>query len=234
MARSVLAALALALPLAGSLQVAAPALPHARAAAPPQLQPRAAVRLADDDEPDPGAVIKDAAGKMKKTISNVQESLATLRVGRASPSLLDRVEVEYYGAPTPLNQLASVTCPTASQLVVDVYDKSAIGDVEKALFESDLGMTPNSDGKVIRLNVPALTEDRRKELAKTAKGLGEDGKVALRNIRKSALDKVKKMKKAIGDDAAKDAEDEVDKLMKKNEGEVSGLVTQREKEIMTV
>ena len=168
--------------------------------------------------------------------------------------------------------MASVSAPTASQLVIDPYDKSALGDVEKALFESDLGMTPNNDGKVIRLNVPALTEERRKELgtrrehratrsvgaphaplraasltrapratslgclgaAKTAKSLGEDGKVALRNIRKTALDKIKKMKKAIGEDVAKDSEDGVQKVVKKYEDEVASLVSAREKEIMTI
>ena len=121
----------------------------------------APIHAAEEDEtPDPQVVIKDAVQKMKKSVASVQESLSTLRVGRASPSLLDRVEVDYYGAPTPLNQLASVTAPTATQLLVDPYDKSAIGDVEKALSLSDLGMTPNSDGKVIRLNVPQLTEER--------------------------------------------------------------------------
>mmetsp|Transcript_69380 Transcript_69380/g.137588 ORF Transcript_69380/g.137588 Transcript_69380/m.137588 type:complete len:240 (-) Transcript_69380:131-850(-) len=198
----------------------------------------AAVRLAaEEEEVTPAAakqVVKEAESKMKKSVSSVQESLSTLRVGRASPSLLDRVSVEYYGAPTPLNQLASVTAPTASQLVVDVFDKSCLGDVEKALFESDLGMTPNNDGKVIRLNVPQLTTDRRKELTKTAKSLGEDGKVALRNIRKGAIDKLKKMKKALGEDAAKDYEEEVQACIKKYEGEVVELVSQRETEIMTV
>jgi len=171
---------------------------------------------------------------MKKSVASLQDSLSTLRVGRANPSLLDRVQVDYYGAPTPLNTLASITAPSASQLVIDVYDKAAIGDVEKALFESDLGMTPNNDGKVIRLNVPALTEERRKELAKTAKSLGEEGKVAIRNIRKGAIDKIKKMKKEIGEDIAKDSEDEVQKVVKKYEGEMDGLISQREKEIMTV
>ena len=170
----------------------------------------------EDEDPDPDAVIKDAVDKFKKTIASTQESLMTLRVGRANPGLLDRVEVNYYDTPTPLNQLASVTAPTASQLVVDVYDKSALGDVERALLESDIGMTPNNDGKIIRLNVPALTEERRKELAKTAKGLGEDGKVAIRNIRKGALDKIKKMKKAIGEDAVKDGEESMQKAVKKN------------------
>ena len=199
----------------------------------PAVRRHAAVCLSDE-EPDPDAVIDEAEEKMRDTISFVQEQLSTLRVGRASPSLLDRVMVEYYETPTPLNQLASVTAPTASQLVVDVYDKSAIGDVEKALFESDIGMTPSSDGKIIRLNVPALTEDRRKELAKTAKSLGEDGKVALRNIRKGALDKIKKMKKAIGEDLVKDYEDGVQKAVKKYEDEVGGLVASREKDILTV
>jgi len=205
---------------------------------PPAVATAAACRTAvirlEEDDPDPQAVIEDAVGKMKKTLGSVQDSLATLRVGRASPNLLDRVEVDYYGAMTPLNQLASVTAPTASQLVVDVYDKSAIGDVEKALFESDIGMTPNSDGKVIRLNVPQLTEERRKELAKTAKSLGEDGKVAIRNIRKTAIDKIKKMKKAIGEDAVKEEEENVQKAVKKYETEVVDLVASREKEIMTV
>lgn len=104
----------------------------------------------------------DAEDKMKKSVSNMREQLSTLRVGRASPSLLDRVIVDYYDTPTPLNQLASVSAPTPSQLVVDVYDKSSIGTVEKALLLSDLGMNPSNDGKVIRLNVPQLTSERRK------------------------------------------------------------------------
>jgi len=210
------------------------ALLRARVAVAASRRRHADVLLADDAEPDPGAVIKEAESKMKKSVASVQESLATLRVGRANPSLLDRVQVDYYGAPTPLNQLASVTAPSASQLVVDVYDKSAMGDVERALMESDLGMTPNNDGQVIRLNVPALTEERRKELAKTAKTLGEEGKVAIRNIRKGAIDKIKKMKKAVGEDVAKDKEEEVQKVVKKYESEVIDNVAQREKEIMTV
>lgn len=221
--------------LASSLQLSAPARPAAAAACTivKPLARTALICMADDD-PDPKAVISDAEDKFKKTCSNVQEQLSTLRVGRANPGLLDRVEVNYYDCPTPLNQLASVTAPTASQLVVDVFDKGVLGDVERALIESDLGMTPNNDGKVIRLNVPALTEDRRKDLAKTAKGIGEDGKVAVRNIRKTALDKIKKMKKAIGEDATKDAEESVQKIVKKYEEEVGSLVSAREKEIMTV
>lgn len=223
--------LALASPLLTASLRVAPS-PLGFTAATPRTCRRTAVIVAADEEPDPKAEIKQATEKMKKTISSVQENLSTLRVGRATPSLLDRVEVNYYDTPTPLNQLASVVAATASQLVVDVYDKSCLGDVEKALYESDLGMTPSNDGKVIRLNVPALTTERRAELSKTAKSLGEEGKVAIRNIRKSALDKIKKMKKAIGDDAAKDAEEEVQKVVKKFESDVVELVTQRENEIM--
>ena len=227
--------LAAVLPIVSSYQLAPAACRHAPAhAATAQFSSRTAIVRMEDEDPDPDAVIKDAVDKFKKTIASTQESLMTLRVGRANPGLLDRVEVNYYDTPTPLNQLASVTAPTASQLVVDVYDKSALGDVERALLESDIGMTPNNDGKIIRLNVPALTEERRKELAKTAKSLGEDGKVAVRNIRKGSLDKIKKMKKAIGEDAVKDGEESMQKAVKKYEDEVVKIVSDREKEIMTV
>ena len=209
--------------------------PHNTAASASTALRHAQIRCEDDGrDTDPEVVISEAVDKMKKSVANVQDQLGTLRVGRASPSLLDRVSVNYYDTPTPLNQLASVTAPTASQLVVDVYDKSAIGDVERALMESDLGMTPNSDGKVIRLNVPALTTERRKELTKTAKSLGEDGKVALRNIRKGAIDKIKKMKKALGEDVVKDKEDDVQKAIKKYEDEVGKLVDDKNEDIMKV
>ena len=177
----------------------------------------------------------DAEDKMKKSISNMREQLATLRVGRASPSLLDRVMVDYYETPTPLNQLASVSAPTPTQLVVDVYDKSSMGDVEKALMVSDLGMTPSNDGKVIRLNVPQLTAERRTELAKTARSLGEDGKVAIRNVRKSALDKIKKLTKdGLGEDEGKDRQEEIQTAVKASEKEVDDVVKKKEDEITTV
>mmetsp|Transcript_24617 Transcript_24617/g.69193 ORF Transcript_24617/g.69193 Transcript_24617/m.69193 type:complete len:174 (+) Transcript_24617:3-524(+) len=173
---------------------------------------------------------------MKKTLANVQEQLSTLRVGRATPDMLDRVMVEYYGAPTLLKQLASVTCPTATQLVVDVYDKSALGDVEKGLMISDIGMTPSNDGTVIRLNVPQLTKERRFELAKTARSIGEDGKTALRNVRRGAIDKIKKAVKTNGvsEDESKDMESKVDKKLKKYETEMEDAVSARETEIITL
>lgn len=221
------------------LYAALPALNIGLAPQAHRLAPRrcGALFMEDGDAPDfdGGALLKDSGGRMKKSVSNVQEQLATIRVGRAAPSMLDRIEVEYYGAPTPLNQLASVTAPSAQQLVIDVFDKSAMGDVEKALMMSDLGMTPNNDGKVIRLNVPQLTEDRRKELAKNAKTLGEDGKVAIRNIRRDAIDKIKKAEKTgLGKDESADLQDEIQKSLKKFEGEIESLVTQRDKEIMTL
>tara|TARA_B110001452_G_scaffold171052_1_gene143172 strand:+ start:275 stop:949 length:675 start_codon:yes stop_codon:yes gene_type:complete len=221
------------------LYAALPALNIGLAPQAHRLAPRrcGALFMEDGDAPDfdGGALLKDSGGRMKKSVSNVQEQLATIRVGRAAPSMLDRIEVEYYGAPTPLNQLASVTAPSAQQLVIDVFDKSAMGDVEKALMMSDLGMTPNNDGKVIRLNVPQLTEDRRKELAKNAKTLGEEGKVAIRNIRRDAIDKIKKAEKTgLGKDESADLQDEIQKSLKKFEGEIESLVTQRDKEIMTL
>mmetsp|Transcript_48318 Transcript_48318/g.155498 ORF Transcript_48318/g.155498 Transcript_48318/m.155498 type:complete len:294 (-) Transcript_48318:142-1023(-) len=187
-------------------------------------------------EVDLDVVVSDAEERMKKSLSSVQEQLATLRVGRATPDMLDRVLVDYYDTPTPLKQLASVTCPTATQLVVDVYDKSALGDVEKGLMASDIGMTPSNDGSVIRLNVPQLTKDRRVELAKTAKGIGEGGKTALRNVRRDAIDKIKKAVKAAGlsEDASKDKEGAVDKKLKKYEGSLDEAVSAREKEITTL
>lgn len=201
----------------------------------PAVAARHAHVLLQEDGFDTKALTKDADERMKKTVSSVTEKLATLRVGRASADMLDRVMVTYYETPTPLNQLASVSTPTAQQLVVDPYDKSVIGDIERALIESDVGMTPNNDGSVIRLNVPTLTAERRKELAKTAKGLGEEGKVALRNIRRDAIDKVKKMQKdGLGEDESKAVQGKIDKSIKKAEGEVEGATAQREKEITTL
>eukprot|EP00316_Scyphosphaera_apsteinii_P009548 CAMPEP_0119308782 /NCGR_PEP_ID=MMETSP1333-20130426/12762_1 /TAXON_ID=418940 /ORGANISM="Scyphosphaera apsteinii, Strain RCC1455" /LENGTH=234 /DNA_ID=CAMNT_0007312627 /DNA_START=12 /DNA_END=716 /DNA_ORIENTATION=- len=194
-----------------------------------------AICQAEDVDVDVNKLVNEASGKMKKSVGNVQEQLATLRVGRASTDMLDRVQVDYYGMPTPLNQLASVSTPTSQQLLVDVYDKSCLGDVERALMESDLGMTPSNDGSVIRLNVPMLTAERRKELAKTAKSLGEDGKVALRNIRRDAIDKIKKAQKSgLSEDESKQNQNTVDKEVKKMEKEIATLVEKREAEILKI
>jgi ribosome recycling factor len=174
--------------------------------------------------------------KMMKSMDSVMNSLATIRTGRANAAILDRVMVEYYGAPTPLNQLASISVASAQQLTVDPYDKSAMGAVEKGITEADLGIMPSNDGALIRLNIPSLTEERRKELLKQCKGLGEEGKVALRNIRRDGVDKLKKLEKCsdISKDQSADGQDEMQKLIDKYVKDIDGLVSKKEKEVMTV
>ena len=136
-----------------------------------------------------------AEEKMSKSLENLQGNLASLRTGRASPDILSRVTIDYYGAPTPLMQLASVSVTSSSQLLVDPYDKSAIADIERGIMDSNVGLTPNSDGEIIRLSVPQLTGDTRKTLAKEAKAIGEECKIAVRNIRRDAIETVKKFEK---------------------------------------
>jgi len=181
-------------------------------------------------------VTLDSEERMLKSIESVVTNLATIRTGRANASILDRVKVDYYGAPTPLNQLASISVASAQQLTVQPYDKSSLKDIEKGIIESDLGITPSNDGTVIRLNIPALTEERRKDLLKQCKGLGEEGKVALRNIRRDGVEKLKKMEKAsdISKDQSADGQDEMQKLIDKYTKEIDGLVAKKEKELMTV
>lgn len=137
-------------------------------------------------------VLTQTKEKMEKAIAAYQRELATVRAGRANPSLLDKVTVEYYGAQTPLNQLSSINVPEARMLVITPYDKTAIGDIEKAILKADLGLTPTSDGNMIRIAIPALTEERRKELVKVVKKYAEEAKVAVRNVRRDANDDLKK------------------------------------------
>ncbi|CAM9283983.1 unnamed protein product [Chrysoparadoxa australica] len=179
---------------------------------------------------------KEAESKMVKSVESMQQNLATLRTGRANPSILDRVQVEYYGTPTPLNQVAGVKTTSATQLMVDPYDKGCLADIERAILESGIGLNPNNDGSVIRLNIPPVTEDRRKELCKEAKSIGEEGKVAIRNIRRDAVDTAKKAEKSkeLSQDQSKDATGEIQKLTDKYTKQVDTLVTAKEKDIMTV
>jgi ribosome recycling factor len=174
--------------------------------------------------------------RMHKSVDAVKTNLMTVRTGRANASILDRIQVDYYGAPTPLNQLAGVSVASAQQLIVTPYDKSVAGDIEKAIMESDLGVTPTNDGSAIRINIPSLTEDRRKELLKTCKSIGEDGKVAVRNVRRDGVDAIKKMEKAgdVGEDEMKDGIDAVQKLTDQYVKEIDGIVSKKEKEVMTV
>lgn len=173
---------------------------------------------------------------MTKTIESVKASFNTVRTGRANPSLLDRVIVQYYGADTPLNQIASVSVSGTSTLLVEPYDKAAVADIERALLEADTGLTPMSDGQTIRLAVPPLTQERRVSLVKQVKGLAEDGRVALRNIRRDAVDSVKKLekKKALGKDESKAIQDDIQKLTDKYVKQIDTLYKQKDADIMKV
>ena len=137
-------------------------------------------------------IIKNVESKMNKTIASLEEKLKTVRAGRANPSSLDRVTVDYYGSQTPLKQLATISVPEATQLCIKPFDKSCLKDIEKAIFESNLGYTPNNDGESIRIVIPPLTEDRRRELIKQVKAIGEESKISIRNIRHEGIEDIKK------------------------------------------
>ena len=174
--------------------------------------------------------------KMEKTISVLKHELSTLKAGRANPSLLDRISVEYYGTVTPLNQLANISAPEPRVLTISPWDVKSIPVIEKAILKSDLGINPSNDGKMIRLVVPQLTEERRKDLAKLIKKLGEDAKVAMRNIRRDANEQLKKLKKdgKITEDELKKSEEDTHKVTDKCIKEVEKSVEIKEKEIMEV
>lgn len=182
--------------------------------------------------PDADAVVKEAEDKMKSSVTKCQDSLGTLVAGQVDPGVLDGVTVEVYGAASPLKQVALVTKQTPTRLMVDPFDKANLAAVEKGIFEANVGMTPSNDGKQIFLNAPPVSDERRKELAKQAKAFGEEGKVAIRNIRKNSVSQIKKMEKALGKDLARDKENEVTKAVKKYEGEIGNLVEKREKELL--
>lgn len=181
-------------------------------------------------------VLKEAEEKMKKAISVVGSEFRTVRTGRASASLLDRVQVEYYGTLTPLNQLATVTAPESRLLMVQPWDKSILADIEKAILQSDLGLTPSNDGNVIRLPIPLLTEERRKELVKVVRGIAEEGRVAVRNIRREANESLKGMEKKheISEDDMYRAENQVQELTDKYIEEVDKVLKSKEEEITEV
>lgn len=173
---------------------------------------------------------------MQKTIEATQRSFNSLRTGRASAALLDRITVEYYGAETPLKSLAGITTPDSSTIMVQPFDRSSLNTIERAISMSDLGLTPNNDGSVIRLNIPPLTKERRKELVKTASKLAEEGKVAIRNIRRDAVDAVRKQEKNsdISEDEARDLQDDIQKATDEFTAKIDELLKVKEKEIMTV
>jgi len=180
--------------------------------------------------------LADVEESMSKSVEATQRAFNTIRTGRANPSLLDKVTVEYYGSPTPLKSLASISTPDASTIAIQPFDKGSLNLVEKAISMSDLGLTPNNDGTTIRLNIPPLTNDRRKELVKLASKYAEEGKVAIRNIRRDAVDSVRKQEKGgeLSEDQAKDLQDDIQKLTDKYTAKVEELLSDKEKDIMTV
>ena len=183
----------------------------------------------------PQAVKQHAEERMEKAIQALRRDLATLRASRATPALLDRIQVEYYGAMTPLNQLANISTPDSRTLMIQPWDKSSMGDIERAIMKSDLGLTPANDGSMIRLSIPALTEERRAELVKLTKKFGEEGKVAIRNIRRDANDDIKKMEKSdISEDESRRHQDDIQKSTDKFIAEVDKVLAAKEKEIMEV
>lgn len=181
-------------------------------------------------------MMNETKERMEKAIGAYQRELATVRAGRANPSLLDKVTVEYYGAQTPLNQIASITVPEARMLLITPYDKTALGDIEKAIQKADLGVTPSNDGNIIRITIPPLTEERRKELAKLVKKYSEDAKVAVRNIRRDANDDLKKLEKngEMTEDELRSSTEDVQKLTDEYVSKIDEITKDKEKEIMEV
>ena len=179
---------------------------------------------------------KQAQEKMDKCVNQLKKELATVRTGRANPLILDKVLVDYYGAPTGLRQLAQVSLSEGTTLVISPFDKSIIKEIEKAIVKAEIGITPNSDGVVVRLAFPPLTQDRRKELAKQVKAMGEEAKVAIRNVRRDAQDAVKKLEKSdnLPEDAIKDGQDQVQKITDKFIKTVDETVVAKENEVMEI
>ena len=170
---------------------------------------------------------------MEKAVDHTKSELAKIRAGKAMPSMLDGLMVEYYGTPTPLNQVASVSTPDARTIFIKPWEKSMIGEIEKAILNSDLGFNPQNDGENIIINVPQLTEERRIQLSKQAKNVTEEGKISIRNARKEANDELKKLE-GVSEDLVKDAEDDVQALTNKYNKKMDELLSHKEKEIMTV
>lgn len=184
----------------------------------------------------PQSIIKDAEQRMEKAVTALKKELASLRAGRATPSLLDKVMVDYYGAQTPVNQLANISAPEPRLLVIQPWDKSSLGEIEKAIQKSELGLTPTNDGNVIRIAIPALTEERRAELVKVVRKHGEEAKVAIRNIRRDANEELKKLEKdgQVSEDELRRYQDDTQKSTDKYVKLVDQTVEEKEKEIMEV
>lgn len=180
--------------------------------------------------------LDEAESTMQKTVEATQRNFNTIRTGRANSALLDRVMVEYYGSPTPLKSLANISTPDASTIVIQPYDRSSLSPIEKAISLSDVGLTPSNDGALIRLNIPPLTSDRRKEFVKLAAKYAEEGRVSIRNIRRDALETIRKQEKnsEVSEDGAQDLQDKLQKLTNKYTARIDELLAEKEKDITTV
>ena len=174
--------------------------------------------------------------KMEKTIANLEENYAEIRAGRANPAILNKIKVDYYGVPTPINQVAGISVPEARMIVIQPWDASILKAIEKAILASDIGINPNNDGKLIRLTFPELTEERRKDIVKDIKKLSEEAKIAIRSIRRDAMDLAKKEQKDgnMTEDEEKQAEDKIQKLTDKKVAEIDEISAKKEKDIMSV
>ena len=174
--------------------------------------------------------------KMNKTVNALAENLAEVRAGRANPAILNKIRIDYYGTPTPINQVAGISVPEARLIVIQPWDASILKEIEKEILKSEIGINPNNDGKVIRLAFPELTEERRKELVKDIKKMGEESKVAIRSVRRDGIDEAKAKQKnsEITEDELKGAEDQIQKLTDKKVAEIDNMIATKEKEIMSV
>lgn len=182
------------------------------------------------------AIKKEVEDKMKRTIEATQREFSTIRTGRAQSSLVEGISIEYYGTPVPLKQLASISTPEPKLIVINPWDKNVIGDIEKAIFKSNLGITPDNDGKVIRIMVPQLTQERREELKKVIRKIGESGKVSLRTARRVAIEHLEKLfkEKKITEDDKFSSKDDIQKLIEKYEKEIDIHLEQKEREVSEV
>jgi len=181
-------------------------------------------------------VERSAQEKMQHSIEVLKKELGTIRTGRATPALLDGVNVEYYGAPTPVTQVASVSIPESRSIVIQPWDPTIMGDIEKAILRANLGLTPTNDGKVIRISIPALTEERRKDLVKVARKYAEEGRVSLRNVRRDVNEQVKKLEKdgKVSQDEMHDSHERVQKLTDDFTAQINQTIEKKEKEIMEI
>lgn len=181
-------------------------------------------------------IIKECEAKMKKAVAALEKELGKVRTGRASLALVDDIRVDYYGTPTPLNQAATLSIPESRLIVIQPWDNSLIGQIEKAILKSELGMTPANDGKVIRITIPRLTEERRKELAKLVRKMGENSKIEVRNIRREFIEKLRTMEKGkdISEDELHQLQDQVQKTTDTFVEQIDGVIEEKDKEIMEI